>query len=72
MSLLIPKETILTPITTTFVVKAMISGCNKMEDIFDLDVDLQPLNIVPSSMFIDLFGFLFEEGLSSLVEISIA
>jgi hypothetical protein len=43
-----------------------------MEDIFDLDVDLHTLNIVPSSMFIDLFGFLFEEGLTSLVESSIA
>jgi hypothetical protein len=42
-----------------------------MEDIFDLDVNLHTSNIVPSSMFIDLFSSLFEEGLSSLVESSI-
>jgi hypothetical protein len=37
-----------------------ISWSNKLKDIFDLDAEFQPFNIVFSSMFIDLFGSLFE------------
>jgi hypothetical protein len=48
------QETILTlKTTTTSVVKAMIWGCNKMEDIFYLDANLHTSNIAPSSVFID-------------------
>jgi hypothetical protein len=64
------QETILTLRITTFVVKVMISGCKKTKNIFDLDADLHTSNIAPSSMFIDLFGFLSKEGLPSLVESS--
>ncbi len=34
---------------------------NKMKDNFDLDIEFQPFNIAPSSMFIDLFGSLLKK-----------
>ncbi len=37
-----------------------ISWSNKLKDIFYLNTEFQPFNIVLSSMFIDLFGSLFE------------
>jgi hypothetical protein len=32
-----------------------------MEDINDLDIELQPFDIAPSFVFINLFGSLFED-----------
>ncbi len=38
-----------------------------MEDIDDLDIDLQPFDIVPLFMFINLFGLSFGEDMPSQV-----
>jgi len=46
-------------------VKARIAGGNIMEDINDLDIDLQPFDIVPLFMFINLFGLSFGEDMPS-------
>ncbi len=62
------QETILMLKTTTSVVKTMISGYNKMEDIFDLDVDLYTSNTTLLYMFIIFYGSLSKEGPPSLVE----
>lgn len=46
-------------------VKATIVGGNTMEDIDDLDIDLQPFDITPLFVFINLSGSLFGEDLPS-------
>ncbi len=62
------EETILMLKTTSSVVKTMILGYNKTEDIFDLDADLHTSNITLLFMFIILYGFSSKEGPPSLVE----
>jgi hypothetical protein len=47
----------------TILMPSKILGNNKMKDIFDLDTELHPFNIAPSSMFIDLFSSLFEKDM---------
>lgn len=61
------QETILMPWKVASMVKTMILRGKKMKDIFYLDVEQHTFNIVPSSMFIDLFGLSSEEDLLSLV-----
>jgi hypothetical protein len=59
------QETIFTPRIATYVVKATIVGRNTMKDIDYFDINLQPFDIAPSFMFIDLFSLLFEEDMPS-------
>jgi hypothetical protein len=59
------QETIFMPRIATYVVKATIEGINTMEDIDHLDTNLQPFDIVPSFVFIDLFSLSFKENMPS-------
>jgi hypothetical protein len=48
-------------------VKATITKGNTMEDIDNLDIDLQPFDIAPFLMFINLSDSLFREDAPSSV-----
>ncbi len=59
------QNSILIARTIMSMVKTTIAGGNTMEDINDLDIELQPCDITPSFVFINLFGSLFEEDTPS-------